>query len=452
MSRVAIVTLGCPKNAVDSESLGGLLHAGGHEVGTDPASAEVVVVNTCGFIDPARRETVQEVLELAELKSDGSVKGLVLTGCLVARAAEDLAESLPEVDALVDFAAYPRVSDIVEDVAAGTLTERIHGSPGLRFDPAWWDAAMAGGPRLRFGRPPWAYVKIAEGCDRGCTFCAIPLMRGKLRSRPPETIEAETRGLVAAGVSEISLVSQDSVMWGRDGGFGDLESLLGRLERIDGLRRIRLMYLHPQGVTDALIEAMISSEVVVSYFDLSLQHVAPDVLRGMGRWGGRDRFARMIGRMRSLDPLAGVRSTFIMGFPGETDGDALAVESFVAETELDWVGVFTYSREEGTRSHDMGDQVTADVARERTERVTAAAELTMEHRTHSLIGRRFEVLVERLDLQDDLWIGRSHREAPEIDGEIRFTSTEPVAVGDYVDVRITGNEGADLVGVRPIPA
>jgi ribosomal protein S12 methylthiotransferase len=449
MSRVAIVTLGCPKNSIDSEGLGGMLAAAGHDVVEEPDGAEVVLVNTCGFIDPARRETVQEVLDLAELKESGDLKGLVLAGCLVARSADDLAESLPEVDALVDFDAYPRVAEIVEGAAAGSLTERVFGRPGTRFDPAWWDASIAASPRLRFGRAPWAYLKIAEGCDRGCTFCAIPLMRGKLRSRAPEVIEKEARGLVELGVSELSLVSQDSVMWGRDIDAGDLASLITRLERIGGLKRVRLMYLHPQGVTDELIDTMLASDVVTSYFDLSLQHVAPDVLRGMGRWGGRERFERMIGRIRGADPLAGVRSTFILGFPGETEADASGVASFVADNELDWVGVFTYSPEEGTRSIDYDEHVPSEAARERAEAVTVAAEQTMARRAESLVGSTFEVLVERLDLPTARWIGRSHREAPEIDGEISWQSDQDVRVGDYVEVTIIGTDGADLLA-RPI--
>jgi ribosomal protein S12 methylthiotransferase len=446
MPRVAIVTLGCPKNAVDSEGLGGILNAGGHDVTTDVEEADVVLVNTCGFIDPARRETVQEVLDLAELKQTNGLKGLVLAGCLVARSAADLCESLPEVDALVDFAAYPRVSEIVDRVADGTLERKVHGDPGTRFDPAWWDASIAAGPRLRFGRAPWAYVKIAEGCDRGCTFCAIPLMRGKFRSRPPEVIESEARRLVEQGVSEISLVSQDSVMWGRDTGAGDLPGLLRRLESIDGLRRIRLMYLHPHGVSDDLIETIVSSEVVCSYFDLSLQHVSPAVLRGMGRWGNRDRFEKIIDRVRALDPDAGVRTTFILGFPGESDEDAYEVLRFVAETDLDWVGVFTYSREEGTRSYDMVAGVPESVARERAEAVAVAADETMDRRARSLVGSTLEVLVERLDVESGSWVGRSKREAPEIDGEIRFPGTASTAVGDYVAIRVTGNDGADLTG------
>lgn len=446
MAKVSIVTLGCPKNAIDSEGLGGLLSARGHEVSDDPDGAEVVLVNTCGFIDPARRETVEETLELAELKDTAGLRGLILTGCLVARAADELNESLPEVDAFVDFAAYPRISEIVDGVAAGTLTDRIHGEPGTRFDPAWWDGTIAGSPRLRFGRAPWAYLKIAEGCDRACTFCAIPLMRGKFRSRGAPTIEAEARHLVEMGVSELSLVSQDSVMWGRHTEEGNMSSLLRRLERIDGLKRIRLMYLHPQGVTDELIDSILDSEVIVSYFDLSLQHVAPPVLRGMGRWGGRDRFESMIDRIRTADPLAGIRSTFIMGFPGETDAHAGEVESFVSEVDLDWIGVFTFSQERGTRSFDMSGQIEPEVARERTERVQGAADRTMERRAGSLVGSRFEVLVERFDIGEGNWVGRSQREAPEIDGEITFASDAHHHVGDYVDVRVTEAIGADLVG------
>jgi ribosomal protein S12 methylthiotransferase len=445
MSRVAIVTLGCPKNAVDSEGLGGLLTAGGHEVTDAPDAADVVLVNTCGFIDPARRETVEEVLDLAELKDTGDLRGLVLTGCLVARSADELAASLPEVDAFVDFAAYPRLSSIVDDVAAGSLSTRIHGDPGTRFDPAWWDASIAAGPRLRFGRAPWAYLKIAEGCDRGCTFCAIPLMRGKFVSRPADVIEAEARHLVASGVSELSLVSQDSVMWGRDTAEGSLPWLLHRLERVEGLRRIRLMYLHPQGVTDELIDTVTSSEVVVPYFDLSLQHVSPPVLKRMGRWGGRERFERIIDRVRADDPLAGLRATFILGFPGETDEDARAVVSFVEDSDLDWIGVFMYSREVGTRSHDMEEQVAPEVARARADEVGTAAEVAMDRRAVSLVGSALEVLVERFDPSEGLWVGRSQREAPEIDGEIGFAA-EGIRVGEYVNVRITANEGADLAG------
>jgi ribosomal protein S12 methylthiotransferase len=445
LPRVSIVTLGCPKNSVDSEGLGGLLDAGGHRVVDDPHNADVVLVNTCGFIDPARRETVEEILDLAELKHEAGVKGLVLTGCLVARSAGDLAESLPEVDALVDFDAYGRVAEIVDEVAAGTLEQRIQGAPGTRFDPAWWDVTIAASPRIRFGRAPWAYVKIAEGCDRGCTFCAIPLMRGKFRSRPAEVVEAEARHLASMGVSEVSLVSQDSVMWGRDTGEGNLPSLLRRLEKVNGLRRIRLMYLHPQGLTDELIDLIASSDVVVSYFDLSLQHVARRVLKGMGRWGGRARFDAIIERIRGLDPLAAIRSTFIAGFPGETDDDFGEALAFVAESELDWIGVFAYSPEPGTRSYDMNGHVPEVIARDRAERLAGLADEVMERRARSIVGSSLDVLVERLDLEQGAWSGRSHREAPEVDGEIRFAGND-LRVGQYATVRITGNDGADLIG------
>jgi ribosomal protein S12 methylthiotransferase len=453
MSLVAVVTLGCPKNAVDSESLGGLLAAAGHEVTADVGASDVVVVNTCGFIDAARRETVDEILTLVDAKREGAgPSGIVLTGCLVARSAPELASSLPEVDALVDFAAYPRIGEVVARVAAGERIETLHGEPGVRFDPAWWDAPLAGGPRMRFGRSPWAYLKIAEGCNRGCTFCAIPLMRGRLRSRPAGVIEQEARRLVAGGVTELSLVSQDSVMWGRDSGEGDLAGLLGRLERIDGLRRVRLMYLHPQGVTAELIDRMLDSEVVVDYFDLSLQHVSERVLRGMGRWGGAAAFSRAIERIRTRDPLAGVRSTFIMGFPGESDADAAEVERFVGDAELDWVGVFQYSREPGTRSHDLPGQVPAAVARERVEAVTVAADDAMARRAATLVGAELEVLVDGFDPGENAWVARSQREAPEVDGEIRITQPAALRVGSYQRARVLSSHGADLtaevVGAR----
>jgi ribosomal protein S12 methylthiotransferase len=440
------VTLGCPKNEIDSEGLGGLLQAAGHDVVEQPERADVVVVNTCGFIDPARRETVQETLELADLKQTSGLKALLLTGCLVARSASELAEALPEVDALVDFAAYPRIATIVEQAAAGALTERVHGRPGTRFDPAYWDAALAGGPRVRFGRAPWAYVKIAEGCDRGCAFCAIPLMRGRFRSRPSATIEAEVRHLAELGVGEFSLVSQDSVFWGRDTGEGGLSDLLARLERVDGVRRLRLMYLHPQGVTEELIERVLTSEKICSYFDLSLQHVSRRVLTAMGRPGDRARFEGLIDRIRASEPLAGLRATFILGFPGESDADAAEVEDFVAGAGLDHVGVFTYSPEEGTRGAALPDQVPEVIARARTERVAAAAEIAMAERAASLRGCVFKVLCERYDPASSLWYGRSHREAPEVDGVISFSAPEGTRVGDLLEVVITGSEGADLSG------
>ena len=443
--KVSVVTLGCPKNAIDSEGLGGMLVADGHEMADTPEEADVVLVNTCGFIDPARRETVEEVLDLAELKSQ-NLKGLVLTGCLVARSASELDDALPEVDAFVDFAAYPRISEIVAGAAAGTLSERVFGDPGTRFDPAYWDATIAAAPRVRFGRAPWAYLKIAEGCDRGCAFCAIPLMRGKFRSRSIETIETEARQLVATGITELSLVSQDSVMWGRDNDEGDFVTLLDRLEAIEGLERMRLMYLHPQGVTDALITKIVTSPKIASYLDLSLQHVSPPVLRAMGRWGSRERFERMISLIRGLDPLAAIRATFILGFPGETDEDAEEVRAFIESAGLDWAGVFTYSREEGTRSHDLPGQIDPEVARERAEIVARVADEAMSRRAESLVGETLEVLVEKLDVESGLWSGRSHREAPEVDGEISFSSDAPLSVGRFVRVRITGNDGADLQG------
>lgn len=251
--------------------------------------------------------------------------------------------------------------------------------------------------------------------------------------------------LASQGVTELSLVSQDSVMWGRDTGEGSFIDLLTRLERVEGVRRIRLMYLHPQGVTEELVDKILSSETIVSYFDLSLQHVAPAVLKGMGRWGSRARFDDLIGRIRAADPLAGVRSTFILGFPGETDADATEVERFVGDTDLDWVGTFVFSREEGTRSHDMDEQVDAVEARARAERVAAIADETMRRRAASLVGKRFEVLVERLDLEDQEWVGRSQREAPEVDGDIRFPATTDLKVGDYVPVTIEAADGADLI-------
>ncbi len=240
-------------------------------------------------------------------------------------------------------------------------------------------------------------------------------------------------------------------MWGRDTGEGSLGDLLRALEKVEGIQRLRLMYLHPQGLTDDVVDTMLGSDVIVPYFDLSLQHISAPILKAMGRWGDRDRFDALIARVRSADPLAGVRATFIAGFPGESDSDADQIESFIDDHDLDWLGVFTYSQEPGTRSHDLPDQVAPAVARERTERISAAADRSMSDRAESLKGERLRVLVERLDLATGMWAGRSHREAPEVDGEITF-SAEGVRVGDYLNMIVTGNDGLDLIATPLQPA
>ncbi|MGH9001352.1 MAG: 30S ribosomal protein S12 methylthiotransferase RimO [Acidimicrobiia bacterium] len=420
-----VETLGCPKNAVDSEKVSASLMGDGLAPAASADVADVVVVNTCAFVEAARAESIQTVLALSEVRKPGA--RLVVTGCMAERYGTELADALPEADAVVGFAGEGHLADVV-----------------LKRPPR-------GGPRdlLELGRPapsaPWAYVKVAEGCDRVCAFCAIPSFRGTQRSRTPESIEAEVRQLVAGGASEIVLVAQDLASYGRDAGeAGALAPLLRRLDGLgaDGLRRMRLLYLYPSQVRDPLVATMLACETTVPYFDLSLQHAAGGLLRRMRRWGDGTRFASMIAGIRRRDPSAAFRSSFIVGFPGETEDDHDRLLEFLEEVELDWAGFFPYSAEEGTAAASLSGAVPPALVEERLgecsevqDRITAAGR-------DALVGAGVEVLVD--GDEDGVATGRTHREAPEIDGVVRV-SPGRFAAGSIVAARVVASEGTDLV-------
>ncbi|HZJ25692.1 MAG TPA: 30S ribosomal protein S12 methylthiotransferase RimO [Acidimicrobiia bacterium] len=427
MPRFFVETLGCPKNAVDSDKIEASLVADGLQRSSEAATADLVVVNTCAFVQAAREESIGTVLALAGSAKPGA--RLVVTGCMAERYGSELAEALPEVDAVVGFAGEGSLAEVVL---------RGRKPSGVR-------------DLLELARPapaaPWAYVKVAEGCDRACAFCAIPSFRGAQRSRRPESIEAEVRGLLDGGAAEIVLVAQDLAWYGRDAGEpGALAPLLRRLDRLSaqGLARIRLLYLYPSEVRDPLVPAMLELPTVVPYFDLSLQHASAPLLRRMKRWGSGDRFAAIISSIRAAEPDATFRSSFIVGFPGETETDHAELTDFLAEVRLDWAGFFAFSREDGTAAADLEGEVDGSLVAERLRECTELGDAITRDARDGLVGRSVEVLVDWIDPTTGVAVGRTHREAPEIDGVVRLDGAELARPGAVVTAEVTAAFGPDL--------
>jgi ribosomal protein S12 methylthiotransferase len=414
--RYWLETLGCPKNQVDSDKLAGSLDAQGHTPAADPSRAELVVVNTCAFIEAAREESVETVLSL----SGGRLPGarLVVTGCMAERYGHELAEALPEVDLVAGFGV-----PVTLGTKPGAFTGAAPKTPA--FD-------LLNLPRPP-ARAPWAYVKVAEGCDRNCGFCAIPSFRGRQRSRSAADILREVDQLGPA-TREVILVAQDLASYGRDTGRKAIIQLVRQVsERVD---RVRLLYLYPSELNDGLIEVM--GQTGCPYFDLSLQHVSRPLLRRMRRWGDGDRFLERIGRIRAAHLDAALRSSFIVGYPGETEDDHDRLLAFIDEADLDWAGFFSFSREEGTHAASLDGQVPEQLAAERIAECSELQDAITARKRRELAGETLTVLV------DAPGVARSHREAPEIDGIVRVPGYLPV--GTWQTVTVTGSEGPDLEG------
>jgi ribosomal protein S12 methylthiotransferase len=425
-ARFHVETLGCPKNAVDSDKLTAALLADGLERAVTPEEADLVVVNTCAFVEAARQESIDTALTLAEGRQPGAK--LVVTGCMAERYGAELAAALPEADAVVGFGGEGALADVV-------LKRKPTGVRDLLELPRPAPAA------------PWAYVKIAEGCDRACAFCAIPSFRGKQRSRAPDAIEAEARSLVELGATELVLVAQDLAWYGRDTGEpGALAPLLRRLDALsaDGLARIRLLYLSPSEVRDPLVSTMLEMSTVVPYFDLSLQHASATLLRRMKRWGSGDRFREIITDIRSREPDAAFRSSFIVGFPGETERDHDELIGFLTDVELDWAGFFPFSSEDGTPAATMDGFVPDELMHERLRECGDAQDPITRATRDALIGAHVDVLVDGLDDETGEPFGRTHREAPEIDGVVRIGDAF-AKPGARVRARVTSAFGPDLI-------
>ncbi|MEU8641654.1 30S ribosomal protein S12 methylthiotransferase RimO [Streptomyces sp. NPDC048674] len=469
---VALVTLGCARNEVDSEELAGRLEADGWHLVEDAEQADVAVVNTCGFVEAAKKDSVDALLEANDLKGHGRTQAVVAVGCMAERYGKELAEALPEADGVLGFDDYADISDRLQTILNGGIhashTPRdrrklLPISPAER-QTAGEEVALPGhgaptdlpegvapvsGPRAplrrRLDGSPVASVKLASGCDRRCTFCAIPSFRGSFISRRPSDVLNEARWLAEQGVKEVMLVSENNTSYGKD--LGDirlLETMLPELAEIDGIERVRVSYLQPAEMRPGLIDVLTSTENVAPYFDLSFQHSAPDVLRSMRRFGDTDRFLELLDTIRAKAPQAGVRSNFIVGFPGESEADLAELERFLTGARLDAIGVFGYSDEDGTEAATFENKLDEDVVAERLARVSRLAEELVAQRAEERVGETVHVLVESVDGEDGAY-GRAAHQAPETDGQVLFTSGAGLTVGRIVEAKVVGTEGVDLV-------
>lgn len=465
--RVAIVTLGCGRNDVDSDQVAGALQHAGLRLVDEPAEADCVLVNTCTFVEAARAESIETILDAADPDDrSGEPAPVIVMGCMAERYRDTLGEELTEVAAVVGFGDYPRLPRIVAAAIAGAADPLAEAAPAAGEPAPAADAhfdrllplavAPDAPPTAAFPvrtepRGPWAYLKIASGCDRACTFCTIPSYRGTHRSRPVAEVLAEARWLTDRGVRELVCVSENTTSYGKElpEGRDALAHLIAGFDAIEGLERVRLLYLQPDELAPGLLGTMATSRVVAPYYDLSLQHASPAVLRRMARGGSGDDFLELIAGIRRQDPAAVIRSSFILGFPGETDEDVAALTSFIGEAGIDWPGFFTYSREDGTDAAGMAGQVAEDVAAARRDDVAAVAELAAEERARGFIGVDLSVLVERVGDEADggVVVGRSHREGPESDGEVRLPRADAAALaaGDLVAARVVDTDGVDLI-------
>jgi ribosomal protein S12 methylthiotransferase len=463
--RIGFVSLGCPKNLVDGEVMLGMVRDAGHEITADSSTADAIVVNTCAFIDRAKQESIDAILEMAALKKDGNCTRLVVTGCLAERYRDELRREIPEIDAVLGTGEVPEIIG-----ALGTpVGAASPGSPApapLKFfsrSPAASAATPqapkvlpeylyeADTPRLLTTPKHFAYVKVAEGCDYTCAFCIIPTLRGKYRSRTIESIVREAQSLADRGIRELLLISQDTTFYGIDRGErGALVRLLRELNRIDGLQWIRLLYLYPTTITDDVLEAMAECEKVCRYIDLPLQHASPAVLKRMRRPGNRRTYEKLLARIRDRVPGVALRTTLIVGFPGETEADFAELEGFVADTAFDHVGVFTYSHEEGTRAFDLADDVPAAVKTKRRNALMARQKRIVARTQKARVGTEVAVMVDGPSPEHELVLqGRLEGQAPEIDPVIYLTDCDPaeVPVGDLISARIVGASGYDLLAV-----
>ena len=470
---VALLTLGCARNDVDSEELAARLETGGFRLVDEPQDAETIVVNTCGFVEAAKKDSVDTVLEAAELKGAGTTKAVVAVGCMAERYGHELADSLPEADAVLSFDDYPDIAGRLRGILAGEdhqahvprdrrsllpVTPLERATVGPPSVPGHAQSgpdlpvglAPASGPRAvrrRLGTGPMAPLKLASGCDRRCSFCAIPSFRGSFVSRRPTDLLDEARWLSSHGVRELFLVSENSTSYGKDlGDLRQLETLLPQLAAVEGIERVRVSYLQPAEMRPGLIEAIASTPAVTDYFDLSFQHASAGVLRRMRRFGDPERFLALLEQVRAAAPYAGVRSNVIVGFPGEGEADLETLCDFLGAARLDAIGVFGYSDEDGTDAVGLDGHLGEDEIRARAEHVSRLAEELTAQRAEERIGERADVLLESVD--GDTGEGRAHLQGPEVDGSTTVTSLpEGSAVGDIVPARVVATAGVDLVAI-----
>lgn len=436
--KVGMISLGCPKNQVDAEHMLALMDAEGWEIVDYVDGCDVVIVNTCGFIDDAKKEAIENILDMVELKKEGVIGKIIVTGCLAQRYKEEIVKEIPEVDAVVGIGANGDIIKTVEEVMDSVST--------IEKYPPRCDLPLEG-QRILTTPQYWAYLKIGEGCSNRCTYCTIPSIRGNMRSRSMENVIEEAKQLAELGVKELILIAQDTTSYGLDL-YGELKlpELINELCKIDSIEWIRLLYCYPDRITDELVETMKNQDKVVNYIDLPLQHADDKILKAMNRRGDQALIRSVISKLRAEIPDVVIRTTFIVGFPGEGEEEFETLAEFVNEIEFDRLGVFTFSPQEGTPAFDMEGQVDEDVKTRRGEVIMQDQYSIMEEKNNEKIGKTYKVVVEEYDGYSDSYTGRTYMDAPEIDGLVKFTSQNDLDIGDFVDVEIFDVEDYDLIG------
>ncbi len=435
--KVGMVSLGCSKNLVDSERMLYKLRQKGYELVTEPGLADIAVVNTCGFIQSAKEEAIETIIELGKLKDDGTLKKIIITGCLTERYKQEAAELFPEADAVIGIGNNKDIVDVLDHVLAN---ERV-----VDFAPKL-DAELTG-ERIISTLPFFAYLKIAEGCSNCCTYCAIPQIRGKFRSVPMEDVLAEAQWLADNGVTEVVVIAQDSTRYGEDlYGESKLPELLRKIAEIDGIRWIRVLYCYPERITDELLDTMANEPKIIKYLDIPIQHCDGDILSRMNRWGDEAQLEELFAKIRERVPGIVLRTTLITGFPGETNEQFEALAEFVQRVRFDRLGCFAYSREEGTKAYDFENQVDEAVSAHRADIIMEQQMLISAENNEKLMGKELTAVVEGFDKFGECYFGRTEADAPDIDGKVFFSSDEPLEIGDFVTIKITDTLDYDLIG------
>lgn len=437
--RVGMVSLGCPKNQVDAEKMMFSLRKYGFELIQDAALADVAIINTCGFIQSAKEEAIETMLEFIALKKEGRIKGVVCTGCLAERYKQDILDEMPELDAVVSLGKDAEIAQIVKDIMSGENGEKLYAGDKCSLP-------LEGG-RIISTQPFYAYLKIAEGCSNGCTYCAIPAIRGKFRSRTIENILEEARWLADNGVTELVVVAQDTTRYGEDiYGESRLPELLAELCKIEGFHWIRTLYLYPERITDKLIDTIAEQDKLVKYFDIPIQHCNADILKRMNRCGSRETLTELIGKIRARIPGVIIRTTLITGFPGETQEQFEELAEFANDMRFERLGCFAYSAEEGTPAAKFEGQLTDEEKERRSDVIMEQQMFINDVQNQEMIGKVVEVVTEGFDRYAECCFGRSAADAPEIDGKIFFSSERKLTVGEYVKVKIDDTLDCDLLG------
>ncbi len=437
MTKVGFISLGCCKNLVDTEVMLFNLHSAGFEISPNEEEAEIIIINTCGFIESAKQEAIENILDAASLKEWGKCRYIIATGCLVERYREEVMQEMPEIDALVGIGSLDDIAEACRAV--------MRGEKYVSFKDK--EAACLGGDRIITTGPHTAYVKVSEGCDNLCTYCAIPLIRGKHRSRRIEDIVSEVKDLEAMGVKEVNLIAQDTTRYGLDiYGEYSLARLVRAITEATSIPWIRLLYCYPDKITDELIEELRTNDRLLKYMDIPVQHISDSVLKRMNRHGGKDLIIEAIQKLRDNVPGIVLRTTAMVGFPGETEEDFTELCEFVKETKFDRFGAFTFSPEEGTAAAEMDEQIDEQVKQDRYHILMQTQLTVAEEKTAERVGARLTVLCEGYDRIAEVYHGRSFADAPDVDGRVYFKSQKQIPSGEFVEVQITEAMDYDLVG------